>query len=495
MIIKTFIMRSCKLFMLLVMVVLMGGCTKDLVPKDYSEINPNIFPQSAADLEAMVNACYYPLRGSWGDGIFSTSERGVMFLADASTEIMYGKYGDQNLASLQNYRPTDAGFTRYYDDFYNKISRMTLTIDAITNSSVNEELKKKAIAEVRCARGLLAYTLFDLYGPIVVAPLEVLKNPLQEQPLPRLSHEEMVKFINDDLEAAAVDLPGPGEADYGRFSKALAKMINIRLHLHEKNWEKVNQLSDEIIAYNYFSLEADYKSMWDLEGAKASKEVIWAIPCDYAGTSENQWQLMVLPANFAPKGGFGTITSTWWFYDRFEANDKRKEMLIAEYTGTDGIVYNRSNPGAILDWGPLPLKIAQDAERTTGLTTVDIVMYRYADVLLSKAEALANMGAPTQEAMDLINTVRARAGLADKQLADYASLTSFNDLVLLERSHEFWCENGQYRADLIRHDKFISRCQEVTQSPFTGPNKVVYPFSLRAVAEGKGVFIQNPGYN
>lgn len=495
MIIKTFLMKSYKLFLLLPLLVLAGGCTKDLVSKDYSEINPNIFPKSAGDIQALVNACYYPLRGAWSDGIFSTSERGVMFLADATTEILYGKYGDQNTASLQNYRPTDVGFTRYYDDFYNKISRMTLTIDAITNSTVSDDLKKKAIAEVRCARGLLAYTLFDLYGPLVIAPLDVLKNPLQEKPLARLSNEEMVKFISDDLEAAALDLPDPKAAEYGRFSKALAKMINIRLQLHEKKWARVVELCDDIIGYNYFKLTGDYKSMWDLEGAKASLEVIWAIPCDYAGTSENQWQLMVLPADFAPKGGYGTISSTWWFYDRFEANDKRKEMLIAEYTATDGKVYNRSSPGAILDWGPIPLKIAQDAARTTGLTTVDIIMYRFADVLLSKAEALANQGAPTQAAMDLVNEVRGRANLTGKKLADYASLAAFNDLILLERSHEFWCENGQYRADLIRHGKFTSRCKEVTGSTFAAPNKVVYPFSLKTVAEGKGVFIQNPLYN
>ncbi len=488
-------MKSYKLYLLLPFFAMIGSCTKDLVPKDYSEINPGIFPKSLEDLQAMVNACYYPLRGAWSDGIFSTSERGVMYLSDATTEILFGKYGDQNLASLHNFRPIDAGFTRYYDDFYNKISLMTLTIDAIENSTISEDLKKKPIAEVRCARGLLAYTLYDLYGPLVIAPLELLKQPLKEQPLARLSREEMVKFINDDLEAAALDLPDPSEAEYGRFSKALAKMVNIRLQLHEKNWEKVNDLCDDIIAYGYFNLTADYKSMWDLDGAKGNKEVIWAIPCDYMGTSENQWQLMVLPADFAPKGGFGTITSTWWFYDRFEENDKRKEMMIAEYTSVDGVTYTRSSPGAILDKGPIPLKIAQDADRTTGLTTVDIVMYRYADVLLSKAEALANMGVPTQEAMDLVNQVRSRAGLDDKALADYASLNTFNDLILLERSHEFWCENGQYRADLIRHDKFISRIQEVNTNTFTGPNKVVYPFSLTAVSEGKGAFIQNPGYN
>jgi starch-binding outer membrane protein, SusD/RagB family len=487
-------MKRFKMIFFLPFALLINSCTKDLVSVDYSEINPNIFPKSAADLEAMVNAAYYPLRGAYGDGIHSTSERGVMYLSDATTEILFGKYGDQNTASLQNYNSTQSGFTHYYDDFYNKISSMTITIDLITRSTVSDELKKKAIAQVRCARGMLAYTLFDLYGPIVIAPLEVLKKPLEEVPLARLSNAEMVAFIEGDLEAAALDLPIPQDAEYGRFNKALAKMINIRLQLHEKKWAKVKTLCDEIIAYNAYTLNTNYAAMWDLEGAKESKEVIWAIPCDYAGTSENQWQLMVLPAVFAPKGGFQTITSTWWFYDRFEAADKRKQMLITQFTGTNGITYNRASPGDILDRGPLALKINQDANRTTGLTTVDIIMYRYADVLLSKAEAIANASTPNSEAMELVNVVRRRAGLPDKLLSNFSSLTTFNDLILLERSHEFWCENGQYRADLIRHGKFITRCQEVTQSTFTGPNKVVYPFSLKAVSEGKGKFIQNPGY-
>jgi len=474
----------------------LGSCTEDLNSIDYSEINPSIFPQSEADVQAMVNACYYPLRGSWGNGIHSTSERGIMFLADATTEILYGKYGDQNLASLHNFKPTDAGFTHYYDDFYNRVSLMTLTISQINEANVSDEIKKRAIAEIRCARGLLCYELFDLYGPIVVAPLEVLQNPLEEAPLARLKHEEMVAFIEADLVAAAEDLPLPTEAEYGRFNKALAKMIQIRLNLHEKNWEKVKTLSDEIIAYNAYSLDPDYVSMWDLEGAKNSNEVIWAIPCDYDGTSENQWQLMVLPSNYPGKGGWGTIQSTWWFYDTFESADKRKTMLIAEYTGTDGNTYNRSNPGTVMDYGPIPLKMNPDVNRTTSISTVDIVMYRYADVLLSKAEAIANgAGAPNAEAMELVNVIRRRAGLPDKNLSDYSSLTAFKDLILTERSHEFWCENGQYRADLIRHGKFVSRAQEVTGTTYSAEYKELFPFSLTRISEGKGKFIQNPGYN
>lgn len=487
-------MKFQKLLSMITLVLLLGSCTDDLVPIDYSEINPSIFPQSEADVRAMVNAAYYPLRGSWWNGIHGPTERGLVFI-DATTEILHGKYGLQQQLTLHNYNPQDAGITYFYDRFYNKISMMTLTIDRIKEANVSEAIKKKAIAEVRCARGLLSYELFDLYGPIVVAPLEVLKNPMKEEPLARLSHEEMVSFIEEDLIAAAEDLPHPAEAEYGRFNKALAKMVQIRLNLHEKKWDKVLSLSNDIINYNHYKLDKDYVGMFNLDGAKNSDEVIWAIPCDYEGTSENSWQLYALPSNFPPKGGWGTVQSTWWFYDTFEEDDVRKTMLISEYTGTDGITYNRSNPGTIMDKGPLPLKIHPDAARTTALSTVDIIVYRYADVLLSKAEAIANSGAPTEEAMELVNIVRRRAGLGDKELADYSSLSAFNNLVLTERSHEYWCENGQYRSDLIRHDKFVSRAQEVEGSSYTAEHKKLFPFSLQTISEGKGKFIQNPGYN
>ena len=37
----------------------------DLTPVDYSEINPNNFPQNEGDVKALVMNCYYPLRGNW----------------------------------------------------------------------------------------------------------------------------------------------------------------------------------------------------------------------------------------------------------------------------------------------------------------------------------------------------------------------------------------------------------------------------------------------
>ena len=112
-------------------------------------------------------------------------------------------------------------------------------------------------------------------------------------------------------------------------------------------------------------------------------------------------------------------------------------------------------------------------------------------------KAIANKtGAPTQEAIDLVNIVRERAQIDPVNLQDYAGIESFNKLILLERSHEYWCENGQYRSDLIRHGKYTEYADILNGvASESAPYKALFPFSLARISEGKGKFIQNPGYN
>lgn len=490
-------MKNKCLLVIVIVSFFFGGCNDMLKPEDYSKINPSIFPKTYEDVQAMVNACYYPLRGSWYNGIYSTSERGLMMIKAAQTGILRGAFGPALAATTMNYMPKTEGITYFYDRFHNKISMMTKYIYRIQNADINitDAQRKGAIAEIRMARALLSYNLYVLYGTIPVAPISVLQNPLKENPLPRLSHEEMVKFIESDLKAAVKGLPKPPEAEYGRFSKGLARMVLIRLYLHEKNWQKVLAVSNTIINNGYYKLDTNYVSMWNLNGAKTSPEVIWAIPANYQGTSENQWQMMSLPQNYPGYPGYGSITSTWWFYDTFEPEDVRKTRLIAQYKGTDGVVYNRSNPGLFLKFGPLPLKMNPDANRSTALSTVDIIVYRYADVLLSKAEAIVNInGAPNAEAMRLVNMIRERAHLDPYQLSDYNTYQEFIDMLLMERMHEFWCENGELRDDLIRYGKLVERVKMITDSPYAAEYKVLWPFSPQNIIEGKGSFHQNPGY-
>ena len=62
----------------------------------------------------------------------------------------------------------------------------------------------------------------------------------------------------------------------------------------------------------------------------------------------------------------------------------------------------------------------------------------------------------TQQAIDLINEVRERAGLDDLQLSDFPSKESLNEHLLNERAWELYCEAFIRREDMIRFGTFIS---------------------------------------
>ncbi len=427
-----------------------------------------------------------------------------------------GKFGAQKLCSELSFNETNAEVTYFYYypeepyGFYGKISRCTMVMDDIETSGLSQDAKNKYLAEVRCARGYLSYILFDMFGPLVIAPLEVLKNPLIEAPLPRLSNEEMVKFIEDDLLFATEYLPLPKNTEYGKFSKGLAKTLLIRLYLHETvhdkaYYDKVELTARELMGSEYgYSLVESYPSLFEPGGMdEKNPEYIFVIPSSQAGPNTSQWLMMAMPPDSdSPVKGWGTVQSSWWFYDTFEENDTRKTYLITEYVSSaEGHpVVNRANPMATMDLGPIPQKYMMDptVPGNSGFSQYDIVEYRYPEVLLSLAEAIVMKpsGSLNGEALELMNQIRRRAGLENKSLADFPTTESFIDQLLTERSHEFWCENGQYRADLIRFDKLYDRVMLLNNNvaPYASKDKYLFPLPLSVIVDGKGQVKQNPGY-
>jgi hypothetical protein len=500
----------------------LAGCS-DLEPVDYSDINPNIFPKNEEDVKSLVNGAYYTFRSDWFDGMFANDDRGIMFINDLTTEILTSSGNWMYHVSTYNYSPTTSDVTRIYysntdythtngrkaDGYANDVSNCTYLIDQIQNLDFLTDAKKsKYIAEVRCARALTSYMLYDMFGPIVIAPLEMLKNPTASTPIARATTEEMVSFIEEDLNYAAENLPSPSEAEYGRFSTGLAKMLLIRLYLHEsKNdksyYDKVEALAKDLMEGGYgYSLAESYPGIFEVGGqGTANKELIWEIPVnDEALHSWNDWPGTVLPSDFSWTGmtGYKTVSSTWTFYDSFEENDTRKTYLLPEYTNKNGELITREN-NLSMSYGPIPLKYGPDPDYNSngGKHQADIPIFRYADVILSRAEALymksSSSTSDKEQALEYINMIRNRAGLEDLEYSDIDTQDEFIEKLLLERSHEFWCENGQYRADLIRLGQFEKHAEALGISG-VAEYKELFPLPNIVITDGQGKVIQNPGY-
>lgn len=479
-----------------------SSCTH-LESEMYNVINPGIFPTNEDDATSLVTAAAYaPFRSNWYSGLFTSAQGGYHVISDMTTDIGDCQWNDAvwpDMINL-NFTANSFGVTDTYSNYINFIGKMTLTMDRIANVEMNEERKKQLDAELHCGRGWLAYLLYDMYGPIQVASLDLLQNPLSDEVAPRLSQAEMVKFIEDDLTAAIAVLPANrsvNDSDYGRFTKGLAYTVLMKLYMHEKNWAKAVECGRELTKAEYgYRLMDNYKDIFTLAN-EGNAETIWAAVCSRS-VNQQLWVAHVLSseyptqnANIQKWGGYRVL---WDFYHTFDPADERLDVLVGDFTAEDGTHYNEEHPGTVLIKGAMPIKYGEDPDATGEESQIDWIVYRYADVLTLLAEAIVRQSnAVTQEAIDLLNQVHTRAGLSAYQASDFSGADDFLEAVLMERGHELWFE-GVRRSDLIRYGKYIEYTRTYKGSVTVQDYMTLMPLPQRIIDESKGKIAQNPGY-
>jgi hypothetical protein len=483
----------------------LGSC--ELKSEMYDAINPTIYPTTARDARDLVTANVYGVfRNSSYDGIFNVAT-GIILTSDMASDYGWCSWDDNGTWSrcyFAAYTPNDTRNVTHGWDFINNISKMTLTIERVQGIEMNEDLKNQYIAELRCGRGFLAFLIYDLFGPLIVADLETLKNPLNEKILPRLSDEDTRAYIVTELTEAAKSLPynyKKGDADYGRFTKGLCHMVLLKFYMQTKQWDKAIAEGRELMKPEYgYELVPVYKNIFT-EANEKNLETIWAVNC-LEGYQIHLWYPHVLPNNYAPfkNQGWGGYKMTWDFFKTFEDGDQRKETILYEYETSQGEFLNEENKGSggnSLAQGVFPLKYALEQNVADHCQT-DWIVYRYADALTLLAEAIVRAGnVVTPEAVDLLNRVRTRAGLPAYTVNDFAGDRDFLDKLLLERGHEFFFE-GSRRQDLIRDGSYIekmnAKCVAFGQKPLVTEKHILFPLKESAINEGKGIVKQNPEY-
>lgn len=491
---------------------LVGFNSCELEQEIYDSINSGMFPTTEDDAEAMVTANAY--------GVFQNNGYSGLFNIATGYPIMSDLLSDYGECSWRQWEPVlylsftnSSNCNNLSSALYQHASfmgKMTMTIDRLEKMNLDEEVKKQYLAEMHCARGWLAFLMWDMFGPIPLPSLEALQNPLEEQIFPRATEEEMKKFIVDELTQAANVLPPSHTKDspnYGRFTAGLCNTILMKFYMQTKQWAEAEKIGRELTnesKYGY-KLIKDYRDLFTLANEK-NEETIWAVNC-LRGIQEHKWHPHVLPndyPNTASLTKWNGWKISWDFFNTFEEGDLRKETLIYEYIGTEGEVHNQNNDRTNTDkklyYGAVPLKYDyKDFAGTMGEDSeTDYIIYRYADVVTLLAEAIVHNGKTvTQEAVDLLNSVRTRAGLTAYQLSEFSGPDDFIDKLLLERGHELIFESCR-RQDLIRNDKYVEAIKQ--KAKYAGYPTLVnekyerLPLPQSIIDEGKGIIKQNPGY-
>lgn len=484
-----------------------SSCEKDLKYVNQQELTNNNFYKTKDDATAAVTSIYSGMMiGSSYNG-WGSSQSSYTTQAGQTTDEAICNWDDNgNWPRLNrlNFNPDFPAVTNHYANLNRFISRATELIPKIENigeSEADKNLIKRYVGEVKALRAFYMQILYLYYGPVPVTldPAEV--NSPDNISKPRPSREEMIGFIEKDFKEAISVLPMKFEgSDYGRFSKAACYTSLMKLYMQEKRWQDAIDAGKEVEKIG-FNLNSVYENNFNINNKGGNSEIILAVVANAtSGVTGNSYRPHYLPSDYyePTTNGFderwGGYMMPWKTYDKFDKNDYRLKILLESYPigrNADGSLKMKNGRtsgmiGAVMNkYGPDPAKV------NSTLSSVDVVVMRYADVELLMAEAINELQGPTTEAYRYLNDVRTTHG----KLSPYSGLTkdSFRTAIQNERLFELWAE-GVRRDDLIRWGIYIQRAKD---DGFVDASDhcILYPLPRSVVNQSNGAVKQNPGYN
>ncbi|MEL7117968.1 MAG: RagB/SusD family nutrient uptake outer membrane protein [Bacteroidota bacterium] len=494
------------LFYLLIIVFAFASCT-DLEEELREDLSDTQDPEASALLVGAYNAMRMP---------FQHHER--LFAAQEHT-------GDGVIGPTRGGDWDDNGIWRSLHahtwnpdhDFLAATYTELLQVVFATTNLLQFNPTAQEAAEARLLRAMAVNAVLDGWGQ--VAFREEGSSLLEDAEV--LTSEEAIALILSELDAIMNDLPdGPNYRANQDGAKVLRMklLLNRGMYLNRANpsfdaadMNAVIALADEIINTGKYALATNYFDNFAPNNDQISTENIWTgenIGGTLSGEVRSRW-FSTLHYNQQPSGwnGFATLSD---YYDAFEADDTR---LGGPYTGiTDvgginaGFLVGQQfdqDGNALQDRNNQPLSFTREVSiiesgsdlEITGIRVIkypidynngdnannDFVYYRYADVLLMKAEAALRTG-DNATALSIVNDIRTSRGATSLNAIDL-------DVLLAERGRELFWENHR-RTDLLRFGKFLDAWQEKSAS---GEERLLFPIPAGSLASNPNL-TQNPGY-
>ena len=442
------------------------SCNQDLEPIVYSSLTNTNGYQTKSDAIAAVNSVYGRLKGPSVADNYSYWATRHFAMTDIATDLGHCQFGgDPGQLSLGTWNSSNGLLLQDWESMYKLIANANTAIFNIAKmSGISAAEKAQFIAEAKFLRASSYMDLTDAWGPVILITEANLENPAYLEQTPPSSVEEIDAFLIKELNEAADVLPlnYVGNAIYGsndvaRATKGAALTLLAKLYLRSHDWQKVVTLTQDVMNLNQYSLYPSYMGLFK-ESNKWCSENIFSSLSD---ANVNGTELL---NHFGPtdhpvvKERWQYYTVNWDFYNTFGDEDDRKKCFFPEFMGSDHLLHKQAPTlGAKPPVGELYMpdvatrKYADD-ETTTYYDGHSVNILRYADVLLSRAEALNEISGPTQEAIDLINMVKGRSHAKQLILANH-NKTTLRDAILQERGWELFYE-GKRRQDLIRMNKY-----------------------------------------
>jgi starch-binding outer membrane protein, SusD/RagB family len=499
-------------FFILLFLTSFFACTdlEETLNEDLTGAEARAFLNANTDIDALLKAAYDGLRLPFMDQsrFWAAQEH----TSDETIGPTRGPDWDDGGVWRVLHDHTWSADHNFLSDTFNELLQVVFTT---TNILTFDGVSAQQAAEARYLRAFVMFAVADGWGQVPVR--EAGDNLLE--PSQVLTGDVALDFVISELNEIMGDLPdGPTY----KANKDAAKVLLMKAYLNKGTFanreapkfdngdmQQVITLADEMINSGKYALEDSYFDNFAPDNDQVSSENIWTGENQGSVSSGNvrfQW-FCTLHYNQNPSGwnGFTTLSD---FYDSFEQDDVRRYteypgsfdqginagFLVGQQFDGDGNALQDRKENALAFTPQVKLKETGDDLEITGIRVIkypvdysggdnadnDWAFFRYADVLLMKAEALMRSGG--SGALGIVNQIRAA-----RNATPFTDLTFDN--LLAERGRELYWE-GWRRQDLIRFGKFLDAWQE---KPASGPERLLFPIPANQLAVNPNLQ-QNPGY-
>lgn len=448
-------------------ILFLGSCT-NLENEVYDKIPSDVFPENETQIALIPVPVYTPLPEllDWGGWWFAqeiTSDE-----VTCPTRLTdWDDGGKWRVLHQHTWTNSTEAINSMWSRFYRGIGEANRLIEYMSIFDQNENVLATT-AKLKIMRAFYYYLTIDNYGDV---PFITSFADAPEQPF-KTSRAEIFDAITADIEENVAYLPASQvktAVSKGMAFSLLAKLyLNAEVYTGTPQWEKAEAYCDSVIALGYYSLESDPLGPFITENEN-SPENIFTIPYDEdlnQGFNLHMRTLhyisnLTFNMSVGPWNGFCAIED---FYNSYEESDLRKEGFLVgqqySYTGEElfdetagsNLIFDPHVPALLMDGSYTSEEIRMSGARVVKFEiklgakdnlSNDFPIFRYADILLMKAECMIRLGGNGDE---YVNMIRSRAGLSNWTGTDL-------DMLLAERGREMFWE-AHRRQDLIRFGKF-----------------------------------------
>ena len=484
-------------------IVLMTTSCEDFLDKKPLDMIGSDTELNETDVVALINSAYQPLQWAklynmrmWTTDIIANDSEVGGDMSSATDGIETKDLASfiatsTNEGSLDLWRGPNPGILRC-NVILERVSEM---------DNLSPDLKNRILGEAFFLRAHYHFIMVRIFGDVPLRTKVLVAG--DDMKIARTPKDKVYDQIISDCRNAINMLPPKSEYlsdNLGRACKeaALTMLAKVYLTLSE-NYAEVVSLCAQIEGMGYDLSTMRYEDNFGAARVKNGRESLFEV--QYTGSTQysfwgNDNQASWMSTFQGPRNSDWVAGSWGWqhvkqeFAEQYEAGDLRKDVTILykDCPAFDGKEYDPSwsSTGYNLRKFLVPKSISPDYDTNPA----NFVVYRFADVLLMKSEALNELG-QTREAQTPLNKVRARAGLQGITTTDKAVM---KEAIIKERRMELAFEGHRW-FDLIRienGDYAIKFFHSIGRTNAT-KERLLWPVPQEEI-DSNPLNTQNPGY-